>query len=392
MHPTPTGVDRVEMAYATELLKLTPDAVHFAVTHPAGLHGRVSKPAAIDFLTMTAERWESEGQNETRAARLRRAASACWALTPDLSRPPPPPASGRSRAYLHLSARSLERTDMFRAILKREQAKFFPFVHDIIPLTHPEYSRPDGPAMYRRKMATVTALASGVIVNSQATALALAPLLEAAGRDIPIHAAPLGVDLPKDAVSPPAGGASDERPYFVCVGTIEPRKNHLLLLNVWRRFVDTMGAEATPRLILIGRRGWENEMVLDMLDRCPALRGVVEERGRLSDAEQRRVIRGARAMLMPSFVEGFGLPVAEALALGTPVIASDLPALREAGGDAADYLDPLDGAGWAEAILDHTREQTSQRTVRAEQNTRWRPPTWAGHVGSALGFINETYA
>jgi len=386
MHPAPTGVDRVEMAYALGLLAIAPASVSFAVSHPAGPHGRVSTSAAVDFLHLTASRWESEGQDETRASRLRRAAGACFALSPFAR--PARRTSDRPKSYLHLSARSLERTSMFRAILERENARFIPFVHDIIPITHPEYSRPNGPAMYKKKMATVAALASGVIVNSKATAQALSPLLAATGRDIPIHAAPLGVDAPNAAPAAAAGSPG----YFVCLGTIEPRKNHLLLLNLWRGLAETLGPGATPRLVLIGRRGWENEMVLDMLDRCPALKDVVEERGRLSDSEQRDVLRGARAILLPSFVEGFGLPVAEALALGVPVIASDLAALREAGGDAADYLDPLDGSAWRSAILDYAEPRSARRAAQIERIAKWTAPTWSIPVRSSYDFIRRICA
>ncbi len=91
---------------------------------------------------------------------------------------------------------------------------------------------------------------------------------------------------------------------------------------------------ATPRLVLVGQRGWENEMVLDVLERSELLRDHIAEHNALPDKQVRSLIAGARAVLLPSFAEGYGLPIAEALALGTPVLCSDLPALREAGGAA----------------------------------------------------------
>lgn len=65
--------------------------------------------------------------------------------------------------------------------------------------------------------------------------------------------------------------------YFVVLGTIEPRKNHLLLLQVWRQLIEELGL-AAPRLVIIGQRGWECEQVVDLLDRCEVLRGVVLEK------------------------------------------------------------------------------------------------------------------
>ncbi|WP_210188808.1 glycosyltransferase family 1 protein [Hyphomicrobium sp. CS1BSMeth3] len=384
LHPTPTGVDRVEMAYALGLLRIIPDQIAFALIHPAGPCGRVSRGAAVDFLHLTAERWRLEGQDETTARRWRRAAAACLKLLPR----PQKHRAVRSRIYLHCSSRGLERRSVIERLLAREQARFLPFVHDIIPLEHPEYARPSGAALFRRKFETVVALASGVLANSEATKRAIVPLLAASGRTVPVRALPLGVPDPFDA----RGAQNDsgtQRPYFLAIATIEPRKNHLLLLHVWRRMIATMAPEAVPRLVLVGRRGWENEMVLDLLDRTPSFSGVVEEYSRVPDGTLRELTLGARAVLLPSFSEGYGLPVAEALSLGVPVIASDLPALREAGGDVPEYLDPLDGTAWLRTILDYMPSTSARRAAQLSRLAGWQSPSWDTHLKGALAFIAE---
>jgi glycosyltransferase involved in cell wall biosynthesis len=139
------------------------------------------------------------------------------------------------------------------------------------------------------------------------------------------------------------------RPYFVAVGTIEPRKNHLLLLNAWREMAQGVGP--TPRLVIVGERGWENEQVVDMLERCPGIADRVWETHGRSDAGLRRLIANARGLLAPSFAEGFGLPLIEALGLGAPTVASDIPIFHEVAGEAAIFRSPIDGVGWREAIL-----------------------------------------
>src|SRR5580698_988440 len=96
-------------------------------------------------------------------------------------------------------------------------------------------------------------------------------------------------------------------PYFVILGTIEPRKNHWLLLQVWRRLVERLG-DRTPRLVVIGQRGWECENAVDMLERCEELRGVVTELPACPDVELTSYLRHARALLFPSFAEGYGMP------------------------------------------------------------------------------------
>ena len=121
----------------------------------------------------------------------------------------------------------------------------------------------------------------------------------------------------------------------VICSTIEPRKNHLLLLEVWRELVRRDGP-GTPKLVLVGGRGWKFEAVAALLDRSPALRGHVVEASGLTTPSLKRLLDGARALLMPSFAEGYGLPVVEAQIAGVPVIASDIRGLP---GDLRDKSD-----------------------------------------------------
>jgi glycosyltransferase involved in cell wall biosynthesis len=90
-----------------------------------------------------------------------------------------------------------------------------------------------------------------------------------------------------------------------------------------------------------------------MLDKCSLIKDFVIEIDGLSTPALRQILSGARALLMPSFAEGFGIPIIEALAVGTPVIASDLAAHREVGATSVTYLSPIDGIGWLTAIQAH---------------------------------------
>jgi glycosyltransferase involved in cell wall biosynthesis len=166
-------------------------------------------------------------------------------------------------------------------------------------------------------------------------------------------------------------------PYFVILGTIEARKNHWLLLQVWRRLIERFGA-ATPRLVIIGRRGWECENVLDMLERCAPLDGIVIERGNCSDHDVAVYLQHAQALLMPSFAEGYGLPVVEALSAGLPVIASDLAIFHEIAGETPDYVDPLDGTRWAELIVQYAAGG-GLRNEQLQRLARYRAATWREH-------------
>jgi glycosyltransferase involved in cell wall biosynthesis len=181
-----------------------------------------------------------------------------------------------------------------------------------------------------------------------------------------------------------------QQPYFVVLGNIEPRKNHWMLLQLWRRLVDQHAA-AAPRLVIIGQRAWECENVVDLLERCRQLRAFVIERASCGDEELVNMLRHARALLYPSFVEGFGLPIAEALSLGVPVIASDLAVFREFAGEVPEYADPLDGRRWLELIADYAQPYSARRAAQTARMPNFSAPTWAHHFERVDHFVSDLH-
>jgi glycosyltransferase involved in cell wall biosynthesis len=297
------------------------------------------------------------------------------------------PAGGVPAVYLNTSHGRLFRRAVSRWLGHSGIGGVF-FVHDLIPLEFPEFNRPQEPARHALRLETVAAHARQIIVNSAATRAALLRHLRQLARPVPpIEVLHLGVER-RFSEEVQLSRLAPTVPYFVVLGTIEPRKNHLLLLQVWRRLVEEQG-DAAPRLVLIGRRGWENQTVFNILDRAATLAPFLVEASGLGDHDIATLMRGARAVLAPSFGEGFGLPVAEALALGVPVIASSIPAHREVGGDHVQYLDPLDGPGWLRTISDRSKESAACHERRLRALAPYRPPTWEEHLSSALHLIRD---
>jgi glycosyltransferase involved in cell wall biosynthesis len=258
--------------------------------------------------------------------------------------------------------------------VKRSGLRAVYLIHDLIPVLYPEYCRAGERPKHVRRMDNVLRCASGIIGNSQTTIDELAAFAAASSLPMPpsVRAFIAGPEFSAD-LRP----KSLDRPHFVIVGTIEARKNHLLLLHIWRKLVAKHGSGA-PLLIIVGQRGWEASNAIAMIDRATDLKGHVVELGGCSDQDLASVIVGARALLMPSFAEGFGLPVAEALQLGTPVIASDLPVFREFAGDIPTYLDPLDGIGWESAIMAFG-DDTAERMRQLEAVRGYSAPDWSTH-------------
>ncbi|GAB6843425.1 glycosyltransferase involved in cell wall biosynthesis [Methylorubrum rhodinum] len=405
-HASPTGIDRVDLAYARHMLGgAEGDGQRFGLVSTEIGPRILERAAALEVVEAVAAGWVEDvtaeddpvyralsgtfetggplGQgarsptgHEGRAASWRRrrlqaeTTLRAWRAA-GLERLP------EGAVYLHTSHLRLDRPGRFDWLYGRRDVRPVFFVHDLIPISHPEYGRPGEAERHEARMETVARHAAHVVVNSGDVGERFTryTLDRGLGRK-PLTVAPLGVEPVFTAAGEEAGEA--RRPTFVVIGTIEPRKNHLLLLNLWRDLAERLG-EGTPRLVLVGRRGWEIENVADMLDRCPAVRAHVREVVGLTTHGLARLMRDATALLMPSFIEGYGLPVVEAAASGLPVIASDIPVHREIAGSFAHFLDPLDGPGWTQAVLALSEPGSRLRAELAGRLAGYAAPTWAAH-------------
>ena len=365
------------MAYARGLADAFGGALDFAAVHPTGVYGRLPGEVASEYLDYLENRWSDA--NKTKGER------SVASVLPWMRRLVPVRTGvGSGDVLVQVSPHHLHEPAKTKRIMEREGIPFVCMVHDLIPIEFPEYARPGGAATHETRMETVSKLADAVLANSAATASAFTRWAEAKSLRVPpIHVALLGTER-----LPEAAPLKTEKPYFVCLGTIEPRKNHLLLLHQWRHMAQTLPAERVPSLKVIGRRGWENEQIVDMLERSPALVGFVEEINNCSDAELAATLKGACALVMPSFSEGYGMPIAEALSAGTPVLASDIVAHREAGAGVPDFLDSLDGPAWQETILSYA-ENGAQRAAQLERLQEWKAPTWEEHIAIAQSVIES---
>jgi glycosyltransferase involved in cell wall biosynthesis len=283
--------------------------------------------------------------------------------------------SVRGRPYLNAGHTGLDRSGLADWIGKTGVKPVY-FVHDLIPITHPEYCRDGEREKHVRRMQTVLRTGAAVVANSQATIDELNIFAERERLRTPTAIAAWLGTTPLPA---PAAIAASDTPTFVTVGTIEARKNHLFLLQLWTRLAQKLG-DNCPRLLVVGQRGWESEQASDLLDRAEALKGVVVEVGGCSDAELAAHLSNAAALLFPSLAEGYGLPLVEALAAGVPVIASDLPVFREIGQGIPELLDPLDGPGWERTIIDYAEAGNERRRAQLSRLDRFTVPTWADHL------------
>jgi glycosyltransferase involved in cell wall biosynthesis len=284
----------------------------------------------------------------------------------------PPPGS----FYLNVGHTGLDEKSLPDWIARHRLRAVY-LVHDLIPLTHPQFCRQGEDLKHERRMRTVLTSAAGVIGNSQATLDDLSAFAARSGLPMPPSVAAW---LSGRTLSTPRSKPSPGAPYFLVLGTIEGRKNHRLLLEVWDRLVAAYRQQA-PRLIIVGARGWQADEVFRRLDDLGPLAALIDERRACPDEQLAGLMAGARALLMPSFAEGYGMPVFEALEFGTPVIAADLPVYREVAGDIPTYLDPADVPAWEAAIMRYVAE-SPERSEQLQRMQGFHVPDWPSHFAA----------
>ena len=236
-------------------------------------------------------------------------------------------------------------------------------VHDLFPLTHPRFTSRAKRARFRVLLPRVCARASAIVCVSAATRAALEEHVAAArGTTVVIGEGPTAL--------PPAEPARAERPYLLYVGELYRRKNLITLLAALRELPEL-------DLVLAGRARAETSAALERQVRDWGLAGRVRHEGFVGGARLAALQAGALAVVLPSLAEGFGRPLLDAMAAGTPALASDIPALRElAGGAALLVPEPLDPGAWRAAIERLRGDAELRRRLSEHGRERARDYDW----------------
>ena len=232
----PTGIDRVEHAYAVGLLRTVRERLRYAAVNPLGRFCHLPTAMTRHFVEQTGLEWQHAMRTRaddapfppndllTLARRLQAGLMLPHRLPRFLSQQT---ANDKRPTYLLVSHHHLHQPKAIQAAKERLDAAFVCFIHDLIPIEFPEYNRPNEAAKHRLRIETATQFADAFVVNSVSTRDALLPFIRRAGREVPLIVAPLGVHAMRPMPAPDA--TREALPYFLYIGTIEPRKNHLLL-------------------------------------------------------------------------------------------------------------------------------------------------------------------
>lgn len=263
-------------------------------------------------------------------------------------------------------------------------------LYDIIPVRRPEFVDRVHAESFRRWLDGILPLCDHLFAISRSAAGEAEDHARRVGlvlRDR-VHPIPIGSGFSTNLAAVPAqANLPTPGTYVLFVSTIEARKNHGLLVRVWRRLLEELPADQVPSLVFAGRVGWMVEDLMQQLRNTDFLDGKIILVTHPTDAELAALYRGCLFTVFPSLYEGWGLPVSESLSFGKPCVISTATSLPEAGGTLARYFDPENVTDAVRVIRDVLADRAGlaewqQRVVR-----EFRPVAWevtAEAVVSAL--------
>ena len=429
-NPRPSGIQRLAFEIMRELVRQAPGRVGFVRRGTGGsLLQEMPWAVVADLFTAGSQVQQPVTQPAPRRSRLRRAARAVSIRLPDSVRTPLIKAAvyqihaAKSwRALAHMATRAAAIAppgpessgpepdfapgDMFlvlgapwavpgfaellTALKQRHGVVATLLVYDLIPVRHPEWCTPHAADLFTTWLYACLPLFDRLMAISAHTAQDVAAFVAEQGWALarPVETIPIGAGFDAPQRSDPPGLPAPGQ-YVLFVSTIEARKNHAVLVRVWRRLIDDVRlgrrpADSVPQLVFAGRVGWLVADLMQQLDNMGWLQGRIRLIADPTDAELVALYRGCLFTIFPSLFEGWGLPVSESLALGVPCLASSAAALPEAGGTLCRYFDPNDAGSAYAAVVALLDDRPALAAWRTAVQDGFRPVPWSATAQAVL--------
>jgi glycosyltransferase involved in cell wall biosynthesis len=278
------------------------------------------------------------------------------------------------------------------ALKQSLEFRYCAIIYDLIPLSFPHFVMSGYGPFVADYFGELIWIADCAMCISGAARTEWAEFSASFGVEtIPSHVFSLGCDLPVVPIRSDLPEALRGKRFALFVSTIEPRKNHRVLYDAWDRCIRSGTVDADrDRMVFVGRIGWAVDDLMREIAANPATRDTIVILNSVSDDLLALLYRECAFVVFPSFAEGYGLPVAEALGYGKPTISSDAGSLAEIGNGLVQRVDPKDTLGWANAIARYLASPEEldawSRRIKAEH----RPVTWDATASHFFSRVRET--
>lgn len=242
------------------------------------------------------------------------------------------------------------------------KAKTVAMVHDLTTLLFPEHHVKSNVFLHNQRFKRLNRV-DGILTNSQATKSDIVKHLNI--NPDKIFVTHLGADkrfrqMEKEDVYPILQKYELKKPYILFVGTLEPRKNVETLIRAFNQLKQSHNIP--HELVLAGQKGWLYQKIFEAIESSP-FKSDIRLMDYLPDNDLPALMNGAEVFAYPSFYEGFGLPVLEAMQCGTPVVTSNISSLPEVGGEACLYVHPESSDELSETLYKVLRDKAFQKTL-----------------------------
>ena len=267
--------------------------------------------------------------------------------------------------------------------------KFFQVIYDIVPVIMPEFCVPGMEHNFSRFVLDTVWTADCIFSISDHTSKDISRFIETNGlNEVPIKRMHLGTDLLVAPEVQSIYGLKKKR-FVVYVSSIEPRKNHITAFHVWRELISDIGAETFP-LVVVGKPQWNSSDIVSIMRQSSSIYPkYIKILTDVNDNELSWLYANAAFTIYPSLYEGWGLPISESLAQGTPCICSSSSSMPEAAQGFCDLLSPLDQPSWRRACKLYMQDTAFLAEKSLRVGKRYQPLTWREamdtFVGSVLG-------
>ena len=378
-HPTLSGIQRVQCEIVRQLMDLPQlGPIHFIILKDGDGLGLIEASALLEVIELFGPVAASRTNLCMKIRALFDRALPCTLRTGDI--------------FLTIGAfwavrgmgRQLQR-------LKNSGVIVGIFVHDIIPISDPEFFEARDVKVFVKAVVEALNFADFVLTSSSYNKTSLASHLAARNlKPLPVQVVPLAHELSKSVtngseISDVVAGIINGE-FVLCAGTIEVRKNPIYLFHIWKLMVQS-GRVNIPTLVFAGRKGWLVRDFIEQLEACNYLGGRIVILPNVTDVELDLLYRRCLLTMFPSFAEGWGLPVGESLAYGKVTLCAATSGIAEVAGEFADYLDPYNARSGLQQLLRYLDDPETRRRREGEIATRFKPRSW-GQV--ADDFLKST--
>ena len=270
--------------------------------------------------------------------------------------------------------------------------RLVPLVYDLIPLRQPQFCVPAMVEEFTTVLGETLREADGILAISVHSAASVEQLMASHGMPaVPVFPVLLAHQLHETAAHDAAWSRQiahlRDRPFVLSVGTVEPRKNHLLLLAVWQALAE-QGFDP-PALVIVGKRGWDADAFETEMRLTRRLGGRAEVFHDIADRELNALYGACLFTAFPSLAEGWGLPVGESLSRGKVCVASDRDSIPEVGGGAAIYIDPEDVDAAVPVFRSLLFEPGALGAAEARLRASFRPRGWPQVVDDMISALRS---